>query len=61
MSTFGKTIRIYLKDGSVNGIKWGEITNYTIQSISCPRINVTDLVEFSEIKKTWCLFPFWPR
>lgn len=58
MSTFGKTIRIYLKDGSVNGIKWGEITNYTIQSISCPRINVTDLVEYSEIKKPGIYFLF---
>ena len=58
MSTFGKTIRIYLKDGSVNGIKWGEITNYTIQSISCPRINITDLVEFSEIKKPGVYFLF---
>lgn len=33
MVSFGKSIRIYLKDGTVTGIKFGEIVNQTIQSM----------------------------
>lgn len=35
--TFGKSIRLYLKDGTVTGLKFGEIVNHTIQAISCSR------------------------
>jgi len=41
--TLGKSIRIYLKDGSVTGIKFAELVNQTIQSLSCPRTKITDL------------------
>ncbi len=35
--TIGKSIRIYLKEGSVTGIKFAELVNQTIQAFSCPR------------------------
>lgn len=39
----GKSIRIYLKEGSVTGIKFAELVNHTIQSLSCPRTKISDL------------------
>jgi hypothetical protein len=41
--TLGKSIRIYLKNGTVSGIKLAEIVNHTIQALSCSRNNITDL------------------
>jgi len=40
---FGKSVRIYLKDGTVTGIKFGEVVNQTIQSVSCPRLRIAEL------------------
>lgn len=39
----GKSIRIYLKEGSVTGIKFAEVVNQTIQSLSCPRTKISEL------------------
>lgn len=39
----GKSIRIYLKEGSVTGIKFAEVVNQTIQCLSCPRTKISDL------------------
>ncbi len=39
----GKSIRIYLKEGSVTGIKFAEVVNHTIQALSCPRTKISDL------------------
>lgn len=39
----GKSIRIYLKEGSVTGIKLAEVVNLTIQALSCPRKKLPDL------------------
>lgn len=58
MTTFGKSIRIYLKDGSVTGIKFGEVVNQTIQSISCPRLRVGELIEYSESRRPGVYFLF---
>ncbi|OAV71713.1 GIY-YIG catalytic domain protein [Bacteroidales bacterium Barb4] len=58
MTTFGKSIRIYLKDGTVTGIKVGEIVNQTIQSISCPRHRIPELVSYSESKRPGVYFLF---
>jgi len=41
--TLGKSIRIYLKEGSVTGIKFAELVNQTIQALSCPRTKISDL------------------
>ncbi|MFL9844498.1 GIY-YIG nuclease family protein [Flavobacterium rhizosphaerae] len=41
--SLGKSIRIYLKDGTVFGIKQAEVVNHTIQSLSSPRKKISDL------------------
>lgn len=51
MITFGKSIRIYLKDGTVTGIKFGEVVNQTIQSISSPRLRTGELNDYIEAKR----------
>ena len=56
--TFGKNIRIYLKDGTVTGIRFGEIINQTIQLIACPRSRVTELKGYEEAKKQGIYFLF---
>ena len=58
MATFGKSIRIYLKDGTVTGIKFGEVVNQTIQSISCPRLRIAELNEYQESKRPGVYFLF---
>lgn len=42
----GKSIRIYLKDGNVTGIKLAEVLNLTIQALSSPRSKISDLNKF---------------
>ncbi|WP_233885930.1 GIY-YIG nuclease family protein [Tenacibaculum piscium] len=44
--TLGKSIRIYLKEGSVTGIKLAEVVNLTIQALSSPRKKLSELNEF---------------
>jgi hypothetical protein len=39
----GKSIRIYLKDGTVSGIKQAEVVTRTILAFSCPRNKLADL------------------
>ena len=56
MAYFGKSIRIYLKDGNVTGIKFGEVVNQTIQSISCPRLRVGELSTLLEAKRPGVYF-----
>jgi hypothetical protein len=54
----GKSIRIYLKDGTVTGIKFGEVLMTTIQSISCPRSRVSELSAYPEAKRPGVYFLF---
>lgn len=56
MTPFGKSIRIYLKDGNVTGLKFSEVVNQTIQSIACPRIQVTDLSIYPEANRPGVYF-----
>lgn len=58
MTTFGKSIRIYLKDGTVTGIKFGEVVNQTIQSVSCPRLRTAELNDYNEAKRPGVYFLF---
>ena len=39
----GKSIRIYLQEGSVAGIKLAEVVNLTIQALSSPRVKISEL------------------
>lgn len=54
----GKSIRLYLKDGTVTGIKFGEVLMTTIQSISCPRSRVSELAAYPEAKRPGIYFLF---
>src|SRR5262245_44807612 len=56
MTTFGKSIRIYLKDGTVTGMKFGEVVNQTIQSIFCPRLRISELAGYTESKRPGVYF-----
>lgn len=54
----GKSIRIYLPSGSINGIKHAEIVNWTGQAISCPRSQFKELKNWSEATKPGIYFLF---
>ncbi len=51
MPSFGKTIKIYLADGDVTGIKVGEIVNNTIQAIYCSRLRLPEMMRFPQTQK----------
>ena len=54
----GRAIRIYLSDGSVAGIRHGEIVNWTGQAIACPRARFPELRDWPEAKKPGVYFLF---
>lgn len=54
----GKSIRIYLADGGVTGIRHGEIVNWTGQAIACPRTRFPELKEWTEAKRPGVYFLF---
>ena len=58
MKNMGKTIRIYLADGSVSGIRHAEIVNWTGQAVSSPRTKNKSLVDWDESKKPGVYFLF---
>ncbi|HOU53688.1 MAG TPA: GIY-YIG nuclease family protein [Myxococcota bacterium] len=47
----GKTIRIYLADGSPTGIRHAELVNWTGQAIVCPRARIGELAAWEESKR----------
>lgn len=54
----GKSVRIYLPDGSISGLRHGEIVNWTGQAIACPRARFTELKEWNESKRPGVYFLF---
>ncbi len=54
----GKSIRIYLDDGSVSGIRHAEIVNWTGQAVSSPRAQFKSLANWDESKKPGVYFLF---
>jgi len=58
MAQLGKTIRIYLDDGTVSGIRHAEIINWTGQAIASPRTKIKSLREWDESKKPGVYFLF---
>lgn len=58
MNALGKSIRIYLKDGTVTGIKHGEVVNQTIKAIFSPRTRIAELAGEEEAKKPGLYFLF---
>lgn len=54
----GKSIRIYLADGSVTGIRHGEIVNWTGQAVMFPRKRYGELKSWDEASKPGVYFLF---
>lgn len=49
--SYGRTIRIYLADGSPTGIRHAELVNWTGQGIVCPRARIGELAAWDESKR----------
>ena len=47
----GKSIRIYLADSTVSGIRYAELVNWTGQAIACPRSRLSELGDWPEAGK----------
>ena len=51
MSNHGRTVRIYLADGSPTGIRHAEVVNWTGQAIVCPRARIGELSNWAESQR----------
>ena len=51
MSTFGKTIRLFLVDGTANGLTTAELSNWTGIGIKVPKIKIKEYSTRSEFQK----------
>lgn len=47
----GSSIRVFLADGTVTGIRHAEVVNWTGQAIACPRSRVVELSEWEEASR----------
>lgn len=47
----GKSIRVYLADSTVSGIRYAELVNWTGQAIACPRNRLGELTSWPEASK----------
>lgn len=54
----GKTIKIYLPDESVSGIRHAEIANWSGQALACPRSRFQELREWPEVQRPGVYFLF---
>lgn len=53
---FGKSIIIYLSDGSPSGLRHVEIANWSGQAIACPRSRFSELKKWSESQRPGVYF-----
>ena len=51
MSTFGKTIRLFLVDGTANGLTTAELSNWTGIGVKVPRIKIREYSNRPEFQK----------
>lgn len=51
MSTFGKTIRLFLVDGTANGLTTAELSNWTGIGVKVPRIKIREYSTRPEFQK----------
>ena len=51
MASHGKTVRIYLADGSPTGIRHAEVVNWSGQAMVCPRTRISELSEWPESQR----------
>ena len=56
MVAFGKSIRIYLADGTPAGIRHAELVNWTGQAMVCPRARIGELSDWSEASRPGVYF-----
>lgn len=52
----GKSIRIYLADGSVSGVRHAEIVNWTGQALAVSRNNLSELIQWPEVRRQGVYF-----
>lgn len=57
----GKSIRVYLADATVTGIRYAELVNWTGQAIACPRNRLSDLKNWPEASNPGVYFLFEGR
>ncbi|WP_308388013.1 GIY-YIG nuclease family protein [Acidithiobacillus sp. AMEEHan] len=57
----GKSIRIYLADATVSGIRYAEVVNWTGHAVACPRNRLGDLSAWPETVKPGVYFLFEAR
>jgi hypothetical protein len=58
---FGKSIRIFLPEATVTGIRHAEIINRTGQAVACPRKRIDQIKEWPETHKPGVYFLFEAR
>ena len=56
MSKYGRSIRIYLADGSPTGLRHVEIANWSGQALACPRSRFSELANWDESKRPGIYF-----
>jgi len=54
----GKTIKIYLPNESVSGLRHAEIANWSGQALACPRSRFQELREWPEVQRPGVYFLF---
>ena len=59
--TIGKSIRVYLADATVTGIRYAELVNWTGHAIACPRNRLNELSKWPEAAKPGVYFLFEGR
>ena len=57
----GKSIRVYLADATVTGIRYAELVNWTGHAIACPRNRLSELPSWPEAAKPGVYFLFESR
>lgn len=58
---YGKSVRIFLPDATVTGIRHAEIVNRTGQTVACPRARLDELKSWPETAKPGIYFLFEAR
>lgn len=56
--TFGKTVKLFLADGTATGIRHVEIHNWTGQAIAAPRTRYSELKDWIELHRPGVYFLF---
>jgi hypothetical protein len=56
LTVHGKTIRIYLADGTPSGIRYAELVNWTGQAVVCPRARIGELAKWDEAQRPGIYF-----